>query len=109
VEKAFEFAEANPTLCPSFLDMAAFRIDMGDATGLRVVRNDSRQTLELLDDIVLLAGSEAYQASLAFYNYIKLLASQDVPRAKAIYEELKVRFPGRKKSSKNGDAYPDAE
>jgi hypothetical protein len=58
---------------------------------------------EALDGIVLLAGSEAYQSSLAFYSYIKLLASQDVPRAKAICEELKKRFPGCKKSSKNGD------
>jgi hypothetical protein len=107
VEKAFEFAEANPDLCPSFMDMAAFRIDIGDAIGLRVVRNSSRQVFESLDDIVLLAGSEAYQSSLAFYSYIKLLAAQDAPRAKAIYEELKKRFPGHRKSSKNGDATND--
>jgi hypothetical protein len=41
----------------------------------------------------LLAGSEAYQAALSFYNYVKVLAAQDVPNAKAVYEELKKRFP----------------
>jgi hypothetical protein len=38
-------------------------------------------------------GSEAYQAALSFYDYVKLLAAQDVPNAKAVYEELKKRFP----------------
>jgi hypothetical protein len=103
VEKAFEFAEANPDLCPTYLDMEAYRIDFADAIGLRVVHNSALQVFETVDDIVLLAGSEAYQSSLAFYNYIKLLASQDVPSAKAIYEELKKRFPRRKRKSSNDD------
>jgi hypothetical protein len=104
VEKAFEFAEANPDLCPNYLDMAEFRIDFADAIGLRVVHNSALQVFETVDDIALLAGSEAYQSSLAFYNYVKLLASQDVPGAKAIYEELKKRFPRhkRKNSNENG-------
>jgi hypothetical protein len=101
VEKSFEFAEANPDLRPNYLDMEAFRIDFTDATGLRVIHNTTLQVYETVDDIVLLAGSEAYQASLAFYNYIKLLASQDVPSAKAIYEELKKRFPRHKRKNSN--------
>ncbi|MDR1983594.1 MAG: hypothetical protein LBQ28_02050 [Prevotellaceae bacterium] len=104
VEKAFEFAQANADLCPNFLDIPTFRIDMDDATGLRVVRNNVRQAFEVVDDIVLLAGSEAYQSALTFYNYIKLLVAQDVPRAKTIYEELKQRFPGRSKAKKNDNA-----
>jgi hypothetical protein len=106
VEKAFEYAKENADLCPGFLDINTFSIDMSDATGLRVIRNNVNQAFEVIDDIVLLAGSEAYQSALAFYNYIKLLVSQDVPRAKTIYEELKKRFPGRSKVKKdvNGDA-----
>ncbi|MDR2408014.1 MAG: hypothetical protein LBE13_07880 [Bacteroidales bacterium] len=103
VEKAFEYAKENTDLCPSFLDLNAFAVDMADATGLRVVRNSVNQAFEVVDDIVLLAGSEAYQSALAFYNYIKLLVSQDVPRAKTIYEELKKRFPGRSKAKKDVD------
>jgi hypothetical protein len=55
---------------------------------------------EIVDDIVLLSGSEAYQAALTFYNYIKFLASRGVPRAKTIYEELQKQFPCRPKSKK---------
>jgi hypothetical protein len=102
VQKALEFAEANPNLCPNYLDMTAFQIDMSDATGLRVIRNSSKQTFELLDDVVLLAGSEAYHAALTFYNYIKLLAAQDISGAKAVYEDLKKKFPRRQKKSNSG-------
>jgi hypothetical protein len=97
VTKAFEFANANPDLCPNFMDVEEFRIDFADAIGLRVVRNSATQVYEVVDDIVLLSGSEAYHSALTFYSYIKLLASQDVARTKAIYEELKKRFPRRKR------------
>jgi hypothetical protein len=92
VEKSYEFAEANPSLRPSFLNMTEFQVDMTDAVGLRVVRNITLQLLENIDDTEMIAGSEAYQASLGFYNNVKLLAAQDVPGAKAVYEELKKRF-----------------
>lgn len=108
VEKALEFADANPALCPNFLDLAAFRNDMSDAIGLRVVRTSSKQAFNLLDDTILLAGSNAYRRALVFYNYIKLLAAQDFPGAKAIYEELKKRFP-RRKSQKDVGIENDAE
>jgi hypothetical protein len=35
-------------------------------------------------------------ASLVFYNAVKAAAAKDVPGAKAIYDELKQRFPSRK-------------
>jgi len=60
VEKSYELATDNSGLCPPFLDMTAFGIDMTDATGLRVLVNAAAQNLEILDDIVMLAGSEAY-------------------------------------------------
>jgi hypothetical protein len=47
------------------------------------------------------AGSEAYQAALVFYKSVKMAAAQDIPGAKAVYEELKTRFPSGKR--KNGE------
>jgi len=47
-----------------------------------------------------MAGSEAYIASLSFYNSAKDAAKRDIPGAKAVYEDLRLRFPqanGRKK------------
>jgi hypothetical protein len=39
-----------------------------------------------------LAGSEAYVTALAYYNSVKLGAKLDVPNAKAVYSDLKIRF-----------------
>jgi hypothetical protein len=101
VEKAHELAKDNPDLCPNYFDLADFTVDIKDAIGLMSVKVGVVQVAEVIDDIELLAGSEAYQSALTFYNYIKMLADRDVPKAKAIYEELKKRFPnkGRRKPS----------
>jgi TolA-binding protein len=50
-------------------------------------------------DTEMTAGSEAYQAALVFYKSVKMAAAQDVPGAKAVYEELKTRFPGGKRKA----------
>jgi hypothetical protein len=100
VVKAHEFATQNPELRPPFLNMEEFDIDFSDAQGLWGVCNLAQQLYENIDDIEMAAGSEAYQAALAFYNYVKLAAAQDVPGAKTVYNELKSRFPhGKQKSS----------
>jgi hypothetical protein len=103
VEKSYEFAEANPPLRPSFIDMSTFEVDMHDATGLRVVENAARQLFEAINDTEMLAGSEAFQAALGFYNNVKLLAAQDVSGAKAVYEELKQRFHRPKRNNPEGN------
>jgi len=48
-----------------------------------------------LDDTMLLCGSEAYIAVLAFYTYLQGAAKVNVPGAKTIYEDLSTRFPRR--------------
>ncbi len=93
VSKAYELAGQNPAFCPSYLDVTAFGVDMTDATGLLVLENSLEQLLQAVDDTSMLAGSEAYQAALAFYCSVKEAANRNIPGAKAVYEELKARFP----------------
>ncbi|GHU46102.1 hypothetical protein FACS1894190_18160 [Spirochaetia bacterium] len=99
VEKAFDFAKQNPNLCPPYLDMTAFAIDFGDAHGLWTLLTTVQQIHQNIDDTEMAAGSEAYQAALVFYSSVKVAAAQDIPGAKAVYEELKTRFPGGKRKS----------
>jgi hypothetical protein len=54
---------------------------------------------EGVDDTKMIAGSEAYQATLVFYKSVKVAAAQDIPGAKVVYDELKTRFPGSKRRS----------
>jgi hypothetical protein len=97
VEKAFDFAQQNPNLVPPYLDIGAFGTDFKDAHGLWTLVNSIRQLEENAGDTEMTAGSEAYQAALVFYKSVKVAAAQDVPGAKAVYEELKTRFPGGKR------------
>jgi len=99
VEKAHEFAHANPNLVPPYLNMAAFDADFTDAHGLWNLNYAVRQLADGVLDTQMIAGSEAYQAALVFYNSVKVAANQDVTGAKALFEELKRRFPGGRKQS----------
>ncbi|MDR0757026.1 MAG: hypothetical protein LBF85_04175 [Tannerella sp.] len=99
VEKARDYAHRYPQLCPSYLDMKAFDTDMSDVTGLRTVHIVAKQLASDIDDTVMIAGSEAYQAALVFYNAAKAAAAQNIPGAKEVYADLKTRFPRVKRKN----------
>jgi hypothetical protein len=99
VEKAYDFAKQNPNLVPPYLEMAAFGVDFEDAHGLWTLHSMVLQLEEGLGDTEMAAGSEAYQAALVFYKSVKMAAAQDISGAKAVYEELKTRFPGGKRKT----------
>ena len=94
-QKSNDYAHSNPEFAPSYLNMQMFDIDMQDATGLRVLQMSLSQIITGIDDTVMVSGGESYNASLVFYNAVKQAAKQNVPGAKAIYEELKKRYPSR--------------
>jgi hypothetical protein len=99
VVKANEYAHHYPNLCPSYLNMTAFDTDVVDATGLRTVNISAKQLSDNINDTIMIAGSEAYQAALIFYNAAKAAAAQDVPGAKEVYNDLRSRFPRGKHKS----------
>ena len=96
VEKAHEYAHENTDLVPPYLKLDDFDIDFKDAHGLWTLYSHVRQLEDGISDTQMTAGSEAYQSALVFYNSAKVASSQGVPGAKAVFEELKRRFPGNK-------------
>ena len=102
-EKSYDFAQANPSFVPSYLDMEMFGIDMKDTTGLRTLQITLGQIEIGIDDTVMISGGEAYNEALVFYSAVRLAAKQNVLGAKAIYEELKTRFPGRPAKNKQAE------
>ena len=99
VVKSLDYARHYPALRPSYLDMDEFEADVADAIGLRTIHISAKQLSDNVDDTIMVAGSEAYQAALIFYKAAKAAAEQDIPGAKEIYEDLKNRFPGTKKKN----------
>jgi hypothetical protein len=98
VEKAHDYGTDNPAGVPSYLDVAAFDVDFADVHGLWSTLTLIKQLEEAVKDTVMAAGSEAYHAALAFYHNVQAAAKDDIPGAKVIFEDLKTRFPGSKRS-----------
>jgi hypothetical protein len=99
VEKAHQFAHQNPVCRPPYLDMDAFDIDFADAHDLWPLQLLARQFDEAIADTTMTAGSEAYQAALLFYSATKTAAAQNIPGAKAVYEDLRTRFPSARRKT----------
>lgn len=109
VEKAYTLASQNPSLRPPYLNISEFADDFNDAHNLIAVYNTAKQITEMLSDTILAAGSDAYHASLIFYNSVKVAAEQDVPAGKVVYEELRKRFPRGRRRGFSGDESGDIE
>lgn len=95
VIKGSEYLSIPGTPTPPYLEVGELNADLRAYETIRQIRQAALPTIEMLDDTMLLCGSEAYVAVLAFYNYLKGAAKMGVPGAKTIYEDLSSRFPGR--------------
>ncbi len=97
VQKSQEYCKQNPDLVPPFLDVNALNIDVTAFEQLRAMYQPLLQITDSLWDSMILSGSEAYSASLTFYNSIKRAAKAKIQKAETIYNDLMARFPGRGK------------
>ncbi|MDO1446838.1 hypothetical protein Q0590_11275 [Rhodocytophaga aerolata] len=97
VEKTLDYAKSNPQFAPSYMSIPELKIDIDAVYTLTQLARPIDQLREGLGDTMMLAGSEAYIAALAYYNSVKQAAKMNVPGARAIYDDLSKRFPGRPK------------
>lgn len=99
VQKALEYASQNAALCPVFLDLPEAKKDYELAASLQLIKQKAAALLRAIEDAEMVAGSEAYDASLIFYASVKGAARSNVPGSQAIEDDLKQRFP-RKRSER---------
>ena len=92
VEKTLDYAKSNPEFAPRYMDVAEMEIDLIAVEDLQAIYRPMLQLIQQLDDSIMLSGSEAYVASLAYYNTVKIGSRMNVPNAKAIYDDLRKRF-----------------
>ena len=95
VTKGLEYLRIPGTPAPPYVDAAGLEIDLNGYGTIRQIRQVAQPIIDMLDDTMLLCGSEAYVPVLAFYSYLKGAAKMNVPGAKTILEDLSARFPGR--------------
>jgi hypothetical protein len=92
VNKVVGYVLTNPEFAPPYLDKAELQKDVDTVNLLHTIFSPLHQVDVALDDTMMAAGSDAYTASLSYYNSVKQAEKQNVPNAKAIYEDLKLRF-----------------
>jgi hypothetical protein len=102
VQKTLEYAQTNSGFVPAYIDVKELKTDFDAVEALAQIFRPVEQLYFNLSDTMTLSGSEAYVASLAFYNSVKQAAKINVPGAKAIAEDLKLRFAGQGKRIANG-------
>lgn len=98
VEKISEYATDAPEFVPAFLDVVEMKNDLNNATSLNTVYRPLVETVGNLSDTILASGSDAYKAALLYYTSVKSAAKNNVPNAKAIYEDLRKRFESQGKT-----------
>lgn len=98
VQKTYEYGSRYERLVPSFLDMRALAADIKAVQILQELERSLAPICQALDDSLKLAGSEAFQGSLLFYQNVKAAARSKDPDAKPIADDLSARFKIAKKS-----------
>lgn len=99
VDKALEFAQLSPAFKPAYLNLEEAKKDFELAKNLSDILKDITTLQRGLEDTMMVAGGEAYDASLIFYASVKGASRTNEPGAQAVYEELSKRFPRRSKKS----------
>jgi hypothetical protein len=70
VLKAFESATKNANLRPSFLNIEELGVDYSDVISLCMTENNSLQTLEVVNNIIVVADSKSYLTALSFCDCV---------------------------------------
>lgn len=90
---------ARPDLIPSYVNQAELAKD-------RALWGPLSEILAQLDDLTSgsatpsdIVGSEIFDADRAFHANVRGASKRGVAGAQAIYEQIKVRFPGRPRGS----------
>lgn len=94
VRKAYEYTGIHPDLVPGYLDRAEFKTDLDALASLQSLERELTPVNDALSDSILLAGSEAYQAALLFYNNVKTAKKVNTGSSASVYDDLAARFPG---------------
>ena len=97
-EKADAYLDSEPKYNPPFISVPETHKDFKNFQKVQPMLKKINGLKKEINDIAIVAGSDAIIQFLAYYNSVQQAAKQGVPGAKTIYDELSARFPGRGKT-----------
>ena len=89
VKAALHYAESNPAFVPPYVDIPELKKDVEAIAALENIYRPLSRLCDSLEDTAMVAGSEAYVASMAFYNAVKAASEANVEGTTEIYCILK--------------------
>ncbi len=92
VDDSLVSAKENPTFVPAYINLEEMERSLMLYKQLSRILTALRQLVDLVESTLLGTGSQAYTASLSYYQNVKQAAKSGVPGAQAIYEKLRGRF-----------------
>ncbi len=96
--------EANyPEHHPPFLNKEEFDRDYKTRTQIESRIAKMQSILEELTDTKTLLDHDNYTYSVAYYRYVKMLSTQDIPGVTSIYEDLKKVYAAQIAGLKKGN------
>ncbi len=99
VEKSVSYGEMYPDFMPKFIDIKEAKMDLKTVKDLKQLLTPLLRITNEIDDTMTLAGSEAYSSALSIYKVLKNAANMGQAGAKEASDDLKSRFPGKKRSA----------
>lgn len=101
-EKILEYAVSNPEFLPSYVKKEVLDKQWKSIQELTPVVNTLTQLLSNLGDSMLEMGSQLMEACNTYYKQVKIGVEMDVPNAKPIEADLKVRYERKPKRNPVG-------
>ncbi len=108
VSKTLTYTRANMAYRPGFVDLDEFTRDLNAIGVLRELQGPLDRLSDMVEDSLLLSGSEAYAAALACYQAFKSAAKLGHPGAEKIAEDLSARFVKRNAKPASASAAANA-
>ena len=99
-ERCINYATTDARIMPPYADMDELKKDLSLYDAVSPLEMEAVSISEMISNIRMAAGSDAYVAALSIYNSAKGAAKLGLPGTKAIADELSKLFDTQSKRSK---------
>ncbi|MDO5664091.1 MAG: hypothetical protein Q4G63_02390 [Bacteroidia bacterium] len=94
VDKAKFYMESMPETLPRTIDKEEFDRDYVARQQLEAPLRELAAVMEKMSDTKTLLDFDNFQATLAYYRYVKYLAGQNEPGTTSIYQDMSLHYKG---------------
>jgi hypothetical protein len=103
VSKSAEYSLAHPELLPGYIDKNALAEQIKSLDLLRSYQQSLQKLSNSVNDTLAASNNQAMKVALTFYKSVGVALGNNAPNAKAIYDDLSIRFKYTLKPKGNQD------